>query len=602
MIPEAYHIWLVSGLLVAALAALIFEWARGDLIAMTAFGVLVLAGVLPANEALSVFQNDAPVTIGALFVLCAALEKTGCIGLLGRMVGVVFAGPFWVGMLVVMAVAGVVSAFLNNTPVVAILLPALLGLSHHRGIAPSRTLMPVSFAVVLGGCGTLIGTSTNLAVSGMLEKYGMAKLAMFELTPVGLPLLAVGIAYMLIAGPRLLPDRPTVTGTVGPEQRKAALFHLLVRPGSPLIGRRLTETVFGTDRAAFRILEVRRRGARVEEALDSILVQPFDRLLVSVGGRRLVELEGGRKELDPAFRAEMGLENLSQVEGGILEGIVGPHSRLIGRTIRSARFRQAFGMLVLALHREGRNLTAEFKDERLEFGDTLLMLGPQSGFDQMRREGDLMVLEESRTPAPVRKRAAVALGVLAAVVVSASAGWVDVPIAALLGCVIVMWTGCIDPDEAYRSIDWSVLFLLYGMLGVGLAMEETGAAAGVAGFLAETVKAHVPAAILPVVMLAVIYLLGNALTEVLSNNAAAVLMVPIAVNTAQGLGLDPRPFVIAVTLSASLAFSSPIGYQTHMMVYGPGGYKFTDFVRFGLPLNVLAFAGACWLIPVFWKF
>ncbi|MCC6353419.1 MAG: SLC13 family permease [Verrucomicrobiae bacterium] len=599
--PEGIRIAMVLGILALAMVAFAREWVAPELVSMSALVAVMALGLLPVKEAFGVFSAEAPITIAALFVLTGALEKTGAIDFLGDFFGSAGRLPTWVMVGLMMLVVGTTSAFINNTPVVAIFLPVVMGICRRHGIAPSKMLIPLSYAAVLGGCCTLIGTSTNLIVSGVIGDKGLAPLGMFELTKVGLPLAAVGCAYVVLFGPRFLPDRLNVTAILGEDQRRHYLCHLLVERTSALVGRRLLDTVFCTEPTSYQVIEIRRGGTRLEMSLDQVIVQPLDRVLVSVSDRLMIKAEGDAlPRLDPSVESKLGVESLSTIEGGIVEGIVAPHSRLVGTSMRAARFRQTYGMVALAVHRRGLNLTKEFAEEPLQFGDTILMLGPKSTFEHLRSMGDLMLLEDQHPPRQIGPRTYVAMAALAGVVLVATLTSVPIVAVATAAAVLVLLLKCIEPQEAYASIEWSVIFMLYGMMAVGAAMERTGTAEWIASTMLGGAEFFAPRAVLPYVMLAVVYGLSLVMTEILSNNATALIMAPIAISTAAKLGVEPRGFIIAVALSASLAFACPTGYQTHMMVYGPGGYRFMDFVRFGMPLHIMMGAGACLMIPEIW--
>jgi di/tricarboxylate transporter len=593
---------MVLGVLTLVLVAFIRDWAPPDVIAMSAFCVLVILGLLSVEKAVEVFSNPAPITIGAMFILSAAWEKTGVIDWMGSVLNRLVSARLWVTLPVLMVVVASCSAFVNNTPVVAVFLPVLLGISRRKHLPASKLLIPLSYAAVLGGCCTLIGSSTNILVSGIAVQYGQPDLGMFEFAPMGALLAGLGIAYVWIFGPCCLPDRLSVTAVLGPQDRHQFLCHLLINPESPLVRQRLTDTELADVQSGFRIIEVRRAGTRVTDPINEIVVRPYDRVLVAVSSRSMTKAKAGEDALHPETVARLDVENLSVIKGAIVEGVVAPHSRLIGQSLKSARFRQTYGMLVLAVHRSGKNLSTHFQNVELEFGDTVLMLGPVSTFEQIRNEGDFMLLEDKIALRPHRWRAVASLFLLGGAVAVSSLTRVPIVFAAVAACVVAMWLKCIKPTEAYKSIEWPVIFMLYGMLAVGTAMETTGTAKWIADSAVQGAQAMVPPGWMPLVILSLFYLTGSVLTEVLSNNATAVVMAPIAINSALSLGLDPRPFVFAVAFSASAAFSTPIGYQTHMMVYGAGGYRFSDFLKFGLPLNIILWITASWFIPTFWPF
>lgn len=604
MTGELIPILAVLVLLVVVLVAFVKELAPPEVIAMSAFCLLVVLGILPVDRAYEVFSNTAPITIASMFILSACMEKSGLIDALGHVLDPWLGRQIWITLPVLIGVVAGCSAFVNNTPIVAVFLPVILAISRRQQTDASKLLIPLSYAAVLGGCCTLIGTSTNILVSGIAVGYGKEPLGMFEFTPLGIVFLGIGTVYISIFGPKWLPSRAGVTTLLEAKDRQQFLCHVLITPRSSLVGQRLTDTVLANEGQGFRIVEVRRGGARSVLPLNEIRVMAYDRVLLAVSSTNMEANEhSDQKTLKEELRRQLGIENLSTIKGAVIEGIVSPHSRLIGQSLKSIRFRQTYGMLAMAVHRKGTNLAHHFQTADLRFGDTILMLGPQSTFARLRNEGDFMLLEDMQPARPADwKMAILSILALAGVVLVASLGAVPIVFAATVACVVMMWLKYIQPQEAYKAVDWSIIFLLYGMLAMGAAMESTGAARWVAGGVVNLVESVVPAAWLPIVALSLIYLLGSVLTEVLSNNATAVVMAPIAINTAISLNLDPRPFIIAVAFSSSAAFSTPLGYQTHMMVYGAGGYRFTDFLRFGAPLNLILWLVATWLIPIIWPF
>lgn len=600
---QAIQIIAVLTILLLVLVAFIRDWASPDILAMSALCVLVLSGLLPMDTAFQVFSNDAPITIAAMFILSAGLEKTGVIDWIGHGLNRIVSRQLWLTFPALMILVAFCSAFVNNTPVVAILMPVLLTMCRKKNIAASKVLIPLSYAAVLGGCCTLIGTSTNIVVNNVASEQGMMPpLGMFEFSGLGLILLGVGIVYVTVLGPSLLPDRQSISSVLAPSERRQFLCHLLVKPGSILVGQRLTESPLGNSVTSFRIIEVRRGGARLTLPLNQVVVSAYDRVMVAVSSKNMSTETAGSETLLPEVAERLGIENLSTIKGAVIEGIIAPHSRLIGKSLRSARFRQTYGMLVLAVHRRGLNLEHGFQDAELQFGDTVLMLGPLSTFSQMREAGDFTLLEDHGPERGNIKQAWIVVASLAGVVTFSALNWVPIALAALIACVVVLWARCLNPREAYESIDWTVLFMLYGMLAIGEALRVCGAPNLIAESVVTISQNMVPAAWLPLFVLALFYLIGNVLTEVLSNTATAVILTPIALGFATSLNLDPRPFVIAVAFSSSLAFTTPIGYQTHMMVYGAGGYRFSDFVRFGLPLNLIVWIVATYYIWKIWGF
>lgn len=605
-----WEIAVVLGLVVFALVQFMRERWPTDLTGLTVFAALLVLSQLPfetsfpeTRELLSVFANAAPLTVAAMFILSNALERTGALTrVLGRLENVGNLGPRGL-LLVMMLGTAFVSAFINNTPVVVVGLPIAIHLANRAGVSASIFLIPLSYASIFGGACTLVGTSTNILASGLLAETNHAPFGMFETAAVGLPLLLVGTAYVVLMAPRLLPERKTLAQDLTEGGFSEYVVEAAVQSGSLAVGKTLAEADLGA-RAGLRVLEVLRKGKPHFEPLDTLRLREGDRIVVAgppEAVAAVIAMPGVQLDAEKDL-AERG-EGVVTHEGQLAEAIVGPLSEVIGRSVRELNFRQRFGVVVLAIHRRGTNLSRGFENVSLQPGDTLLLLGPGGSVKALRANADLLLLDRPRVPTTAqRARTPVVLGTMAAVIVAATFEFVPIAVAALVGCVFLMVTGALKPRQAYRSVDWGLLFLIYSTLALGLAMQQTGAAEYLAGNFASWATEVAPVAWKPLILLAVVFLLTMAVTELLSNNATVVLMMPIALGAAAELGLDPRPFAIATTIAASASFSTPIGYQTNTYVYSAGGYRFTDFTRFGLPLNLLYFAGAMIIIPLVWPF
>jgi di/tricarboxylate transporter len=605
-VPMAICVLLTLG------AVLLFVWEKipADVTALTILCLLLLTGVLAPRDAFVVFSNEAPLTVAAMFVLSAALLKTGGMDMLAGLLGRTAGRSEFRSLVVIFAIAGASSAFINNTPVVAVLMPVILRHARNTGIPASQLLMPLSFAAVMGGSCTLIGTSTNLVVHGMAQSRGLPGFTMFELAWIGVPLLLAGALYTILFAPRLLPRRETLTTLLPPEERKPQMLQVIIPRESPLIGRKLVETEWlaDTGAAGVRILEMRRSGARLVDDLREVTFRELDRLTLAVGSKA-VRQEGAALHLNIRGLDEraLGVEILTPVEGRIVEAVVAPNSEWAGYTLREIRPRTLLGIQVLAVHRNGRNLTREFADSELHPGDTLLLLGATPAIEEASSgDRNLILLEEHQEP-PMAAHPApwagwAAWGSVAAVVAAATLGLLPISVAALGACALLLLLGVIEPKEAYRSIDWQILMIICGTMGLGIALEQTGTARWMAeqasGLLAQALEPRW----LPLAML-VFFIVGTSVfTEFASNNGAAALMVPLAIEVARHLDVSPLPFLIAVTVSASAAFATPIGYQTNTMVYGAGGYTFRDFLRMGIPLNLICWVLQILIIPRIWEF
>ena len=602
-----WEIAIVLGLVLFALIQFVRERWPLDLTGLAVFAILLLLSQLPGEttfpetaQLLRVFANAAPLTVAAMFVLTYALERTGAISrALVALEGVGNIGPR--GLLLIMMVgAGVISAFINNTPVVVVGLPVAIHLAKRAGVPASIFLIPLSYAAVFGGCCTLVGTSTNILGSGLLGDAGQKPLGMFEIGAVGLPLAIIGTLYTVWAAPKLLPARKTLAEDVGGEEGISEYaVEATVHPDSPVIGKTLGEAGFGP-RTGMRIIEILRRGEPVFDPLDSLRLQEGDQLVIvgaPSGVASVISMQGVN------LKAESGKagDYLAAHETHLAEAIVGPLSELTGRSLRDINFRQRFGLVVLAIHRRGLNLSRGFESVPLQAGDTVLVMGSEANINQLRRSGDLLLLDRTRVPTSAQKASAPLVFATLATVIGVSAfELVPIEIAAIAGCVFLMVAGAIKPREAYASVDWPLMFLIYTTIALGTAMETTGAANYIAQNMVGTTAGWFDEAWKPIAMLAVVYVLTVVITEVLSNNATVVLMMPIALGIAAQMGLDPRPFAIAIILGSSAGFATPIGYQTNTFVYSAGGYRFGDFFRIGLPLNLLYLVGALVLIPWIW--
>ncbi len=587
--------FLVFGLLIATIALMVWEKLSVDLVAMLAFGALLATGILTPAEAFKVFSNDAVITVACMFMLSAALERTGVIETIGHRLNHMVGKSDWSLLLVVLPIVAVISAFINNTPVVVVFMPILISLAAARGIKPSKLLIPLSFASILGGTCTLIGTSTNILVSSTAKQLGQPPLSMFELGKVGLILSLVGIVYLLTIGRKLLPDRDTLASILQTTDSKQYLTEAVVITDSPLIGKTLGATPLANQPKA-RVLEVIRAGDAVRTPLNKIILEQGDRLRLATPLSSVIEinsLEG--VQISP--KSKLGLELVGSQKAVVVECVIGPNSSLIGRSIRSANFRRRYGVLVLAVHRKGTNLREDFADVRLRYGDTLLVEGPEAAVNELRDGRDFLLLLDVPHEAMRRRKQWLAVGTVSLVVTLAALNVMPIAALAVLGAVIVVVTRCLDMEEAYESVEWKILFLIFGMLALGLALEKTGGAELIAHGLI-----HWLGALGPVAVLTAIVIIASVMTSFLSNNAVAVLLTPIVIQAAAALDISARPFIIAVALGASACFATPIGYQTNTLVYGAGGYLFRDFIKVGLPLNILLWILASLLIPVFWPF
>jgi di/tricarboxylate transporter len=597
-----WEIALIFALLAGTFALFVWEKYSPDLVALGLLVALVATGLLPQKDALGVFAHPAPFTVAAMFVLSAALVKCGAVDRISTAVEHVGRLPYAIVIVVLVLSVAALSAFINNTPVVVVFLPVVLNLARRMKITPSKLLIPLSYAAVLGGVCTLIGTSTNLVVSGMIESRGLPPLHLFELAWLGVPMTFVGALYLGLLGNRLLPSREMLTSILTEEERREYITEAFVQPDSPAIGKTLAQAGLAPSRGV-RVLEVVRDGIAFHLEPDKTHLRAGDRLILSCRPKGIAATRAAAG-IDLVTELNLGLEQIAAHEGSLVEAVVNPRSELVGRTVREINFRQRYRLVVLALHREGRNVREQVDTLPLEAGDVLLMMGTDQAINALDGIRDLTLFDHhDRTPAKAKPgHTILVLGVIAGVILGECFGIVSIELGALAGCVIVCAAGVLKPREAYDAIEWPVLFIIFGMLAMGLALEHTGAASWLAGNIVAFAEHAVPPAHKAFFVLGAIYFVTMVLTELLSNNAVAALMIPIALGIAQRLGVHHEPFVIAVMFAASVAFATPIGYQTNTYVYGVGGYKFGDFVKIGVPLNLACMIVALIVIPRVWPF
>ncbi|GAB5558592.1 MAG: SLC13 family permease [Synoicihabitans sp.] len=588
-------------LLALTLASFVWEKFPPDVTAVTLFAVLLLTGLLPEENAFAVFANPAPVTVGAMFILSAALVKCGVVDRLSGFVERAGSLPYPIVILLMVALVATLSAFVNNTPVVVVFLPVVLGLARKMNLAPSKLLIPLSYAAVLGGTCTLVGTSTNLIVNGIAVANGQPTVRLFELAQLGLPVALIGGLYLAIVGKKVLPVREMLTDILSAEERREYLTEAFVQPDSPMIGKTINESGLKRNRGV-RVLEIVRNGVAIRIDPKTTQLNPGDRLILSCRPKGIAaarSVEG----LDLVSDLELGLEQIAAHEGSLVEAVVLPQSDLVGKTVRGVNFRQRFRLVAVALHRKGRNVREAIETLPIEPGDVLLMMGTDEAINALRSSDDLVLFDRARTPTKTpTTRIALVLGIIASVITVSALGVLPIEIAAVTGVVVMMLSGVLTSKEAYAAVEWNLIFLIFGMLAMGMALESTGAAGLLANGLVNGINALATGEKQALVALAIIYLTTMVLTEILSNTAIAAIMAPIALQVAAELGVDPRPFVVTVMFAASAAFSTPIGYQTNTYVYGVGGYRFTDFFKIGIPLNLMCFTMAVVFVPRIWPF
>jgi di/tricarboxylate transporter len=587
--PMAITILVLAGLLYG----LILD-KPADILFLVAVVLLAFTGVITFDQAFSGFSNSAMLAVAALFVVAAGLRETGVMEYVGdRFLGRVQTEGT---ALFLMALVLIPSAMvLNNTPKVAMLVPVLLTWCRKKRISPSRLLMPLSFLSILGGTCSLIGTSTNLVVQGLLIKSNLRPMTMFEVGRVGFPCAIVGVAYLLTLGRRLLPDRKDLIEQLE-ESRREYLVEMLVQPGCRLVGK--TVAIAGLrNLPGLYLIDIDRGGLSLGPVASDVRIEADDRLVFTGIVNTIVDLEK-IPGLVPA--ADERYEVTPDPSRGrqLCEAVVSPSSPLVGESVRQIDFRAIYDAAIVAVHRNGARLPNKIGDIILYPGDTLLLqVGPD--FSRVYRNNpDFYLVSDVEDSRPVRyQHARIAAVIFGLMIIGFVSGRIEIALAAFLAAAAMIGTGCISPGEARKSVDWPVLIAIAASFGMGRALEVSGVAALFSHYVVEFTRPFGPTA-----TLAAIYFGTMVLNELISNNAAAALAFPFCVESAKLMGVSERPFIMAITLAASYAFASPIGYQTHMMVFGPGGYRFTDFVKVGVPLNLLMWISAVILIPMIWPF
>jgi len=580
----------VLGLLLVAIVLFATEKISVDVITVGLLVALVMGGILTPTEAFEGFSNEIIIILGSIFVISGALQATGVLDVLGSRLMKIASGSTSRLLLILMGFTSGISGFMNNTTATAMLTPPVMSIARRSKISPSKLLMPLAFASVLGGTLTLIGTSTNVAVSGYIKKSGMRELGMFELTPIGLVIVVVGIVYMMFIGRRLLPDHP-VDDLTGAYALRKYLSEILVLPGSPLIGQKSFDSDLNV--LEFRILKII-RGNEQFLPTSRVILEEGDTLVVEGLVENLMKvkkIEG--IEIKPEFT--LGDHDLQSANFRIAEVLLTMQSELPGRTLREANFRKYSGLTVLAIYRHGQTLLEGISDTVLRVGDLLLVQGPDDRIDAMRSLPGLSILDEVAEPSYDPKKGLYTVVVFIAAVVAGAFGWMPLSIAFLASAALVILLRCITAEKAYEFIDWRLLILIAGMTAFGTAMEKTGTA--------EYLATHIVSWFMPFGIMAVLagfFVLTILLTQPMSNAAAALVVLPVALETADKLGASGRTFAIAVMLAASVSFIAPFE-PSCILVYGPGKYRFMDFVKVGLGLTIVLTLVVLPLIPVFWK-
>ena len=557
-----------------------------EVVAIAGVAAMLVTGVLPYDKALPVLANPAPWTIAAMFIIMGALVRTGALDVLTRM------AERYAKTHPRMAVTGVIamvmagSAVMNNTPVVVVMIPVFVQLSQTLGTKASKLLIPLSYAAIMGGSLTLIGTSTNLLVDGVARTQGLAPFGILEIMPIGLVVCTWGLIYMLIFAPRLLPDRDSMANLLSDRSKMKFFTEAVIPADSNLVGREVTGVQL-FKREGVRLIDVIRGDISLRRDLQGVELQVGDRVVLRTRMTELLSLQNN-KELKR-------VDQVSAVETTTVEVLITPGCKMVGRRLGDMRLRRRYGVYPLAVHRRNQNIGRQLDDLVVRIGDTLLLEGAPADIQRLAAEMDMVDVSHPSARAFRRGHAPIAVASLAGIVILAALNIAPILLLAVIAVALVLVTGCIDADEAFSFVEGRLLALIFGMLAVGAGLEHTGA-------IALVVDSVVPGLqdLPPELVVFVVFLMTTILTEIVSNNAVAVIMTPLAIGLATALGLDPRPLVVTVMIAASCAFATPIGYQTNTLVYGPGGYRFSDFMRIGIPLNLSMSVIVSAVIPFIW--
>ena len=589
----AIEIIIVLGVVLLSIILFATEVVRIDMAAMIIMVILMISGVVTPEEGVSGFSNTATITVMAMLILSLGLENTGLVTKIGeRMMGITGKSE-WQVITVLMICIGIISAFINNTAAVAVFLPVVLTISKKTGISPSKLLIPTSFAAIIGGSCTLIGTSTNILVSSLAASHGMEGFTMFEFTKLGLIFLTAGILYMVFVGRFLLPERRGDNSLTEEYQLREYLTELLIKDNSKLIGKTLKESKLG-EKFDIDVLDIMRFDGGVAFPTNRETIEKGDSLLIRGSVNEIMKLQD---EEGLQIKANTLVDDvaLSSGESVLIEAVIAPESYLIGKTVKSASFRQRYGAIAVAVRRDGTSLRKKLSEVIFRLGDSVLIECQKSQLQTMYRTTDLIMLNKITKKKTDKKKMAIGLAIILGVVFSAAVGIVPIMVSALTGAVLMVLTKCISLRRVYRRMEWQIIFLLAGIIPLGIAMEKSGAAK----YISDMVI-NLAGDVGPVGIIAVLYLVTVLTTEVMSNNASAILLAPIAITISTELGLDPKPFLLTIMFAASFSFLTPIGYQTNALIYGPGNYKYTDYTKTGILLSLSLWGLATGFIYYFW--
>ncbi|MAL16448.1 MAG: SLC13 family permease [Balneola sp.] len=595
MLGISFEIWFVYSLIVLAVFLFINKRISFDITSLILLAILVVSGILTPKEGLSGFSNPATVTIACMFILSEGLRRTGALNIVGDWFFKLSKLNYKAAIFIIMLVIGVISAFINNTAAVAIFIPVIISLSKDMGKSASKLLMPMSFAAMFGGVCTLIGTSTNLLVDSIAKENGLAGFSMFEFTPVGLIFFAAGFVYLFTMGIKLIPERRKDEELTDSFEMQQYLTDVILNQKSPFVDTPLKNTKLIQD-LDLDIVEVYDKDGKSKTDRETIQLEADD----------VLRIRGGVKEINKLLNREDVIIKPSEhwkdkdFELGnaqLVEAVIAPESSYDGIPLQDIEFYELFEAQVLAIRQHGTVQQDKLSEIRLQSGTSVLLYAKKERINDIKIAEEFVLATEIDLPDHEESKIPLAVGIILGVVGSAAFGLLPIVASAICGVILMILTGCLSNEQAYQSINWKVIFLLGGVLPLGVAMQKTGAADLMASTVISSLEVYGPTAVL-----SAFFFLSMMLTNLISNQATAALLAPIAIEAASSIGVNAEPMLVAVTMAASLSFMSPIGYQTNTMIFGPGQYRFMDFVKVGTPLNLLFWIIGSFAIPIFWSF
>jgi di/tricarboxylate transporter len=580
-----------------ALILFVSEKLRVDVVAMLVLAALILTGLISAEEAFAGFSSPAVITVGAVFVISGALYQTGVADMIGQSM-LRFGGTNPVRLtIIIMVTAGLMSAVMNNIGAVAILLPAIIAVSEKIKTPPSKLLIPLAFAALLGGNMTLIGTPPNILANDILVSYGGEPFGFFDFLPTGLMVLGAGIIYMLLVGRHLLPARYSSSTPSQSYQLRPFLTEVRVSADSPMVGKSLAELQFN-NKYDFNVIHIVRKDEPPFFPGADRPIRTDDVLLLEGNPEEILSIETALNLVPVPHDEPQEIEQeLTAGDQRLVEITLSPRTELEGKTLKEIDFRARFDLAVMAIRHEGRSIVSRLSEVPLRFGDALLVQGEAKRIDKLRLDSNFLILDTPPMKTRNLKKAPITVAILAAALVVIITGWLSPAAVLTIAALLMVLSGALRVDEAYEAVDWRSIFLIAGILPLGVAMETSGTAVLIADQIVGLLGDLGPRG----VMIG-IFILTALLTEVISNVAATVLLVPIAIDIALGLGVSQRTFVMAVVLAASTSFLMPIGHQVNVLIFGPGGYRFSDYPKVGVGLNLIILLLVALFLPLIWPF